>query len=109
MNIYGMVSLLHLRPHGILHLALFVSVGLARGIFGQVNILVSTVESVGYANGQDVQTEVVDTSYRVIKATGVVISKAGSFDPLEAEVPSLIGKIGWEIETGISFYNEGWR
>ena len=67
-----MVSLLHLRPHGILHLALFVSVGLARGIFGQVNILVSTVESVryaifgqvnilestvesvGYANGQDV-------------------------------------------------------
>ena len=49
-----MVSLLHLRPHGILHLALFVSVGLARGIFGQVNILESTVESVGYANGQDV-------------------------------------------------------
>ena len=33
-----------------------------------------------------------------------MISKAGSFDPLEAEVPSLIGKIGWEIETGISFY-----
>ena len=49
-----MVSLLHLRPHGILHLALFVSVGLARGIFGQVNILESTAESVGYANGQDV-------------------------------------------------------
>ena len=99
-----MVSLLHLRPHCILHLALFVSVGLARGIFGQVDILVNTVESVGYANGQDVQTEVVDTSYRVIKATGVVISKAGSLDPLEAEVPSLIGKIGWEVETGISFY-----
>ena len=99
-----MVSSLHLRPHGILHLALFVSVGLARGIFGQVNILESTAESVGYANGQDVWTEVVDTSYRVIKATGVVISKAGSFDPLEAEVPSLIGKIGWEIETGISLY-----
>ena len=49
-----MVSSLHLRPHGILHLALFVSVGLARGIFGQVDILVNTVESVGYANGQDV-------------------------------------------------------
>ena len=49
-------------------------------------------------------TEVVDASYRVIKAAGVVISKAGSFDPLEAEVPSLIGKIGWEIETGISLY-----
>ena len=32
-----------------------------------------------------------------------MISKAGSFDPLEAEVPSLIGKIGGEIETGISF------
>ena len=30
-----------------------------------------------------------------------MISKAGSLDPLEAEVPSLIGKIGWEIETGI--------
>ena len=54
LNTYGMVSLLHLRPHGILHLALFVSVGLARGIFGQVDILVSTVERVGYANGQDV-------------------------------------------------------
>ena len=99
-----MFSLLHLRPHGILHLALFVSVGLARGIFGQVNILESTVESIGYANGQDVQTEVVDASYRVIKATSVVISKAGSLDSLEAEVPSLIGKIGWEVETGISFY-----
>ena len=33
-----------------------------------------------------------------------MISEAGSFDPLEAEVPSLIGKIGWEVETGISFY-----
>ena len=33
-----------------------------------------------------------------------MISKAGSLDPLEAEVPSLIGKIGWEIETGISLY-----
>ena len=85
-------------------MALFVSVGLARRIFGQVDILESTAESVGYANGQDVWTEVVDTSYRVIKATGVVISKASSFDPLEAEVPSLIGKIGGEVETGITFY-----
>ena len=32
-----------------------------------------------------------------------MISKAGSLDPLEAEVPSLIGNIVWEIETVISF------
>jgi len=74
---------LHLRPHGILHLALFVSVGLARGIFGQVNI-------------------------RVIKATGVVISKAGSFDPLEAEVPSFLG-LSLADEAGVKFlHNNFW-
>ena len=61
-----MVSLLHLRPHGILHLALFVSIGLARGIFGQVDILESTAESVGYAIRQDVWAEVVDTLHPTV-------------------------------------------